>query len=71
MSNISEAEQLTNRIEAARREASITLLTLSETSGIPYSTLRRKLANPGLFNIRELSEIAVALNTDLTIGFAA
>lgn len=71
MSINAEAEELTNRIKAACKTAGITLQALAESSGIAYSTLRRKLNKPDLFNVRELSAIAAALDTHLAIGFAA
>ena len=72
MVHLTDAEQLANRIEAARTAKGMSLRELSDTSGVPYSTLRRKLQNPPhAFDLPELTQLAVALDAELTIGFAA
>ena len=72
MSTTVEAQNLADQIENARTSRGMTIRDLSDTSGIPYPTLRRKLQNgPDLFNVREVSALASALDAKLTIGFAA
>ena len=69
---ITEANHLAERIEAARTECGMTLKALSDTSGIAYPTLRRKLQNkPSAFTVDEVTALAVALNRTFKIGFAA
>ncbi len=67
-----EAAELANRIEAARMAAGLTLRDLSDTSGIAYPTLRRKLQNkPDSFTMFEVAALARALGASFEIGFAA
>lgn len=67
-----EAKQLAERIDKARKEAGMTMLTLSDTSGIAYATLRRKLRQkPETLNVLEVSNLAKALDASFSIGFAA
>lgn len=40
------------------------LTWLSETTGIAYKTLRRRMADPTQLTVRELGQIAAALHTE-------
>jgi len=71
MSNRKAAE-LANRIEIARTNAGQTKERVSETTGIPYSTLNRKLTvSPEKFTVQEVAAIAVALNVEFSDLFGA
>lgn len=66
MSNRKAAELVT-RITKAREVTGRTNRWLSETTGIPYSTLNRKLnVTPEFFTVQDLSRIAVALDVSLS-----
>jgi lambda repressor-like predicted transcriptional regulator len=65
MSNRKAAE-LATRIKAATKSAGLTTKALSDTTGIPYSTLNRKLdIKPETFTVQEITKISVALG----VGF--
>lgn len=49
-------------VEDVRRERAVSLLALSTATGIPRSSLRRKLANPDTFTLAEFSAIAAVLD---------
>jgi hypothetical protein len=54
--------QFASRIEAARKDAALTKLQLSDSSGIAYSTLNRKLVySPESFTLQDTAKIAAAL----------
>jgi transcriptional regulator with XRE-family HTH domain len=56
--------EFAERVQQARHEAGLTVLELSERSGIAYNTLRRRLAGaPGQFTVDELDAIAEATGT--------
>lgn len=60
-----KAADLATRIEAARVTAGRTKRWLSETTGIPYPTLNRKLTvSPEAFTVQDVSRIADALAVD-------
>lgn len=66
MANRTAGNPLAQRIEAARTNAGLSVLQLSEKTGIPNSTLNRKLKHsPGQFTLIELSLIADATDSDL------
>lgn len=50
-------------VEKARTGAGLTKLALSESSGIPRTSLDRKLKGQGDFTVRELKSLAIALET--------
>jgi transcriptional regulator with XRE-family HTH domain len=53
--------EFAERVQQARRDAGLTILQLSDRSGISYNTLRRRLlGDPGQFTIDELDAIADA-----------
>lgn len=47
-------------------EAGLTVLSLSTKTGIPRTTLNRRLLDPQSFTVRELHVVAVALGTSVT-----
>lgn len=63
MSNRNEAltAWCASAVDAAIRRSGRTKLSISEETGIPYSTLNRKLAAKADFLFRELLEIAEAV----------
>ena len=64
--------RFTLNIEDYRLKSGITTLQLSDLTGIPRTTLRRRLAAPGTFTIDELATICDALNIpDTAFGIAA
>lgn len=70
MANRIAGNHLATRIQAIREDAGISILRLSEMTGIPYSTLRRKLLNaPETFSLIELSLIADSLGVEFEAGF--
>ena len=50
-------------VDAAIGKSGLTKVEVSELTGIPYSTLNRKLAGKADFQFRELLELADATNT--------
>lgn len=66
MTNSDTAAGVAERIETTRTNKGRSVAWLSETSGISYKTLRRRIYGaPDQFTLSELSAIARALNTDL------
>lgn len=66
MANRIAGNHLAQRIEAARKSAGLSVLQLSEKTGIPNSTLSRKLKHsPGRLTLEDLSLIADATQVDL------
>lgn len=51
-------------VEAARKAAGISRLALSDQTGIPRSTLIRRLAGKQSFTVAEVEAIAHALNVE-------
>lgn len=49
-------------VEKYRILAGIAKLELSDLTGIPRTSLRRKLSNPGLFTVDELHSLATVLS---------
>lgn len=49
------------RVRAAYKAAGITIETLSDSSGIAFTTLKRRLAGHGSFRLSELVQIADVL----------
>lgn len=66
MDSTDYSRRTTEAVNQIRREASISVLALSKATGIPSTTLDRKLRGIGEFTIREASAIAAAL--DLTLS---
>lgn len=59
------ASLVASRIDTSRKEAGVSELSLSEQTGIPYTTLRRKLRGRGKpFDIPETVRIGRALSVD-------
>lgn len=52
---------LNNPLEDARQAADITYYGLSNTTGIPLATLRRKMGNPSQFTVSEWLKVCAAL----------
>lgn len=70
MSNSGAAIKLAKRIESARAEAGVTLRDLSETSGIAYSTLRRKIqVSPDALTVKDTAALALALGAEFDTFF--
>lgn len=53
-------------IESARKAAGQSILGLSNKTGIPRTTLTRKLEHPSTFTLAEVAALAAALNADAT-----
>ena len=66
MAPITSRGILTTRIKSARDTAGYTDLELAEESHIARSSLQRKLAGVGKFDIEELASIAEVVDGDLT-----
>ena len=49
-------------IERTRQTLNVSLLALSEATGIPRSSLKRKLANPGTFTLDQYVSVCTVLN---------
>lgn len=62
MDSTEYTEAVTEAISQARSEAGMSVLALSRESGIPYSTLDRKLKGHGDFTMRETFNLAAALH---------
>lgn len=58
----SSPKTITVDVDAAIATSGMSVHTLSEVTGIPRTTLRRKLKKPGTFTLDEYAEIAAALN---------
>lgn len=65
MDSTEYTEAVTEAIGQARNEAGMSVLALSRESGIPYSTLDRKLKGHGDFTMRETFNLAAALNVPI------
>lgn len=63
---VNEAASLVaSRIDTSRKEAGVSELSLSESTDIPYTSLRRKLRGHGKpFDVPELVRIGRALSVD-------
>lgn len=57
-------QELADKIAAVMTRKRISQTLLAERSGIPYSTLNRKVAGVGTFNLVEVYRIAQALDVD-------
>ena len=67
-----EANHFAEIILELTEQSGMTHKALSEASGIPYSSLNRKLKkSPESFTTKEMCQLAVALGHTLEIGFAA
>ena len=53
-----------NPVEAARKAAGLSLSGLANRTGIPRTTLRRKLGHPLELTLSELDDIAAATGRD-------
>lgn len=56
------SQELADKIAAEMTRKRVSQTLLAETSGIPYSTLNRKLGGVGTFNMIEVYRIAQALD---------
>lgn len=59
------AEGIARRVTAQIRESGVTLVWLCGRTGIPRSTMNRRMVNPADFTVNELERIAAALRIDL------
>ncbi|MFF3065946.1 helix-turn-helix domain-containing protein [Oerskovia sp. NPDC057915] len=57
------ASAVAANIETARRQSGLTKLSLAASSGIPRTSLDRKLNGRGDFTVREITALATALGT--------
>lgn len=67
-------QQITDQIRQGLQDQGRSPAWLSEATGIPRETLRRRLANPGQFSLADLDRIATALGIsafDLLAGEVA
>jgi len=74
MDSIEYSQAVSARINALRQSAGLSILTLSEKSGVPRTTLDRKLNGHADFSVREVKAIAEALGTsalELTTVYTA
>jgi hypothetical protein len=62
---------VTADVEQIRRDQNVSILALSTASGVPRSSLKRKLANPGTFTIDEYLSICDALGIPAPVMVAA
>lgn len=62
--DMDRSDETESPVEKARREAGVPLLRLEHKTGIPRSTLRRKIDNPGTLTMDELKRVADALGAD-------
>jgi hypothetical protein len=66
MVNLIVGEDVARRIQHTRKTEARSMSWLSETTGIPYPTLRRRLERkPDAFTLGELFHIAEALHTSV------
>ena len=66
MDTPSKTQSRAASIREAIRQAGFTPFTLAEATGIPRTTLNRRLLGVTPFNTEELDSIAAALNTSVT-----
>ncbi|MFF2623017.1 helix-turn-helix domain-containing protein [Oerskovia jenensis] len=57
------ASAVAANIEAARREIGLSTVALAASSGIPRTSLDRKLNRHGSFTVREIKALATALGS--------
>jgi hypothetical protein len=57
-------DNASNPVEVARLVAGVSLQGLSNTTGIPRNTLRRKLEHPNDFTVGEWFRVCAALRID-------
>lgn len=68
--SIQYSQAVAAKVDAARETAGLSVLALSEQSGVARSTLDRKLKGVGDFTVREIKALATALGltaADLTV----
>lgn len=65
------AESLKNPIETARLKAGLPLTSLSNLTGIPRTSLRRKIQHPSTLTLGELDALSAVLAIDAAETFAA
>ena len=63
MDSIQYSQAVSAKVNQAREDAGLSVLSLSEKTGIPRSTLDRKIHGHADFSVREIKAIAIALNT--------
>lgn len=49
-------------LDAYRKQAGISILALSDLTGIPRTSLRRKIKNPGQFTLDEFARVRAVLS---------
>lgn len=62
MDSTTYSRKVAEKINTLRKTARLSVNGLAAQSAIPYSTLDRKLKGGGDFSVREIKEIATALN---------
>ena len=60
------AQQVAAGVVRAMQDAGLSEVTVSERSGIPRTTLKRRLAGHSAFNVAELAAIATVLGIAFT-----
>ena len=70
MALITPHRQFADRVEASRANADIPVLKLAELTGIPKSTLQRKLKGVDEFSAGQLTAIASVLGCSAADWFA-
>ena len=60
----STAARVSARVAAQIKESGVTVVWLCERTGIPRSTLNRRLSGHSAFNLNEVDRIAEALRID-------
>lgn len=74
MEQVGESGQrVADRITEAIRGSGVTLVWLCDRTGIPRSTMNRRMAHPSDFTVNELERVASALRIDVSslVGEAA
>lgn len=66
MESTDYSRRVTEAVNAIRHEAKISVLALAKASGIPNTTLDRKLRGIGDLTMREAAALAAALGTPLS-----
>lgn len=66
MESMDYSRSATEAVNEIRREAKISVLALAKATGIPNTTLDRKLRGIGDLTIREAAACAAALGTTLS-----
>lgn len=58
--------RILRNIDEVRRSLGVSQDSLSDAAGIPRTTLRRKLKNPGTFTLDEAAGVSLALGIEMS-----